>query len=364
MATELASRTPTSGYEGFEHSGMAERRQNGGGRREAQPQEGNADQLARFLGWFSIGLGVAEIVAPRQLADLIGVENKPSVFRMMGLREIGSGIAILSQDQPASGVWSRVAGDMLDLALLGTQLDSNNPEREKTLAAAMSVLGVAAVDLYTAKRLSQGPHGTNGGSQGRPGRSKDSVRGIVESSSGIKVKSAITVGRPVSEVYGFWRNFENLPRFMSHLESVQVLDGRRSHWSARGPAGIRLEWDAETLEDRPNELISWRSLPGGQVDTAGFVRFRPATKDRGTEIVVEMRYDPPGGVVGASIAKLFGESGQEVVTRDLQAFKNVMETGEVVHSDSSIYTRPHPARPPSEDELKNARLLNVEGAIR
>ncbi len=366
MATELASRTRTSGYEELEYSGTPDRRQNGGGRREAQPQEGNADQLARFLGWFSIGLGVAEIIAPRQLADLIGVENRPSVFRMMGLREIGSGVAILSQDQPASGVWSRVAGDMVDLALLGTQLDSDNPEREKTLAATMSVLGVTAVDLYTAKRLSRGSNGANGGSQSRRRGSRDSVRDIVESGSGIKVKSATTVGRPVSDVYGFWRNFENLPRFMSHLESVQVLDDRRSHWSALGPAGIRVEWDAETIEDRPNELISWRSLPGGQVDTAGFVRFRPAPKDRGTEIVVEMRYDPPGGVVGASIAKLFGQSGQEVVTRDLQAFKNVMETGEVVHSDSSIYTGAHPARPPSEQELKKARLLNVEaeGATR
>ena len=359
MATEFATGTRTSGSEEFEYRGIPERRKSGGGRGESSPQEGNAEQLARFLGWFSIGLGVAEIVAPRQLAGLIGVDHKPSVFRLMGLREIGSGVAILSQEQPASGVWSRVAGDMLDLALLSTRLDSNNPEREKTLAATMSVLGVTAVDWYTAKRLSQASTRTNGGSENRAGGSKDSVRDIVESGSGIKVKSATTVGRPVSEVYGFWRNFENLPRFMSHLEAVQVLDDRRSHWSALGPAGIRVEWEAETIEDRPNELISWRSLPGGQVDTAGFVRFRPAPKDRGTEIVVEMRYDPPGGVVGASIAKLFGQSGQEVVTRDLQAFKNVMETGEVVHSDSSIYTSPHPARPPSEQELQKARLLHV-----
>lgn len=363
MATELASRPRTSGYEDFEYSG-SERRQNGGGRAETRSQDGNSEQLARFLGWFSIGLGAAEILVPRQLANLIGVDNKPVVFRMMGLREIGHGITILSQDQPAGGVWSRVVGDILDLALLGTQLDSDNPGREKTLAATMSVLGVTAVDLYTAQSLSRQSNGTNGSSRSRQAGGRDSVRGIVESGKGIRVKSATTVGRPVGEVYGFWRNFENLPRFMGHLESVQVSDDKRSHWTALGPAGIRLEWDAETVEDRPNELISWRSLPGGQVDTAGFVRFRPAPKDRGTEIVVEMRYDPPGGVVGASIAKLFGESGQEVVTRDLQAFKNVMETGEVVHSDSSIYTRPHPARPPSDDELEKARLLNTETITR
>ncbi len=364
MATELASRPGTSGYEDFDYTGSHERRQNGGSQSETRSQEGNADQLARFLGWFSIGLGAAELLAPRQLADLIGVDNKPGVFRMMGLREIGHGIAILSQEQPAPGVWSRVAGDILDLALLGTQLDSDNPEREKTLAATMSVLGVTAVDLYTARSLSKEPNGANGSSRKRRSGAPESGHGIVESVKGIRVKSATTVGRPVSEVYGFWRNFENLPRFMSHLESVQVFDERRSHWTALGPAGIRLEWDAETVEDRPNELISWRSLPGGQVETAGYVRFRPAPKDRGTEIVVEMRYDPPGGVVGASIAKLFGESGQEVVTRDLQAFKNVMEVGEVVHSDASIYTRPHPARPPAEHELERARLLNTEAVTR
>ena len=356
MATELASRAGAAGYEDYQRTGFVERRQNGIAHGATGPEEGNAEQLARFLGWFSIGLGIAEIVAPRQIANLIGVEHKPGVFRMMGLREIGSGVGILSQDQPAGAVWSRVAGDLLDLALLGTQLDSNNPERGKTLAATMSVLGVTAVDLYTAKTLSRQSNGGNGSSQ----RRNDSARGLVESSGGIKVKKAVTVGRPVTEVYGFWRNFENLPRFMTHLESVRVFDDRRSHWAALGPAGIRLEWDAETVEDRTNELISWRSLPGGQVDTAGYVQFRPAPGNRGTEIVVEMRYDPPGGIIGASIAKLFGESGQEVVTRDLLAFKNVMEVGEVLHSDVSIYTRPHAARPPSENELKKSRLLNTE----
>jgi uncharacterized membrane protein len=359
MATQLEGR-PAPGYEDFEYR-EPERRQNGAGYQQTRSQDGNAEQLARFLGWFSIGLGVAEIVAPRQLSEMIGVEYRPGVFRLMGLREIGHGIAILSQEQPAGAVWSRVAGDMLDLALLGSQLDSNNPEREKTLAATMSVLGVTAVDLYTAKRLSQQPNGTSGG---RANGGGTSAGDMVQSGRGIKVKTSITIGRPIGEVYGFWRNFENLPRFMSHLQSVQVLDGRRSHWTAVGPANIRLEWDAETLEDRTEELISWRSLPGGQVDTAGYVQFRQAPGNRGTEVMVEMRYDPPGGVVGASIAKLFGESGQEVVNRDLHAFKNVLETGEVVHSDSSIYTRPHPARPPEEKELENSRLMNTEGSAR
>jgi uncharacterized membrane protein len=358
MATQLESR-PAAGYETFEYR-EPERGQNGGREQGTESSDGTAEQLARFLGWFSIGLGLAEIVAPRQMAQIIGVENKPGLFRLMGLREIGSGIAILSQEQPAGAVWSRVAGDMLDLALLGTQLDSNNPEREKTLAATMSVLGVTAVDLYTAKRLSQ----QSNGSSSRANGGRTSASEMIQSGRGIKVKTSVTVGRPIGEVYGFWRNFENLPRFMTHLQSVQVLDERRSHWTAVGPANVRVEWDAETVEDRTEDLISWRSLPGAQVDTAGYVRFRQAPGNRGTEVLVEMRYDPPGGVVGASIAKLFGESGQEVVNRDLQAFKNVLETGEVVHSDSSIYTRPHPARPPEANELLNSRLMNTEGAAR
>jgi len=361
MATELASRAGAFGSEGLEYNRMHERRRNGDQYRESRPQEGNAEQLARFLGWLSIGLGMAEVVAPRQLARLIGVEHNPGLFRLMGFREIGSGVAILSQDRPAGAVWSRVAGDVLDLALLGTQLDSDHPERDRTWTATLLVLGVTALDLYTARSLSRE---SNGGSQRRPAGEVQSAREMVESGSGIKVKTAVTVSRPIGEVYGFWRNFENLPRFMTHLESVHVLDGQRSHWVALAPAGQRLEWDAETLEDRPNELISWRSLPGSQVDTAGYVRFRPAPANRGTEIVVEMRYDPPGGVVAAAIAKLFGESGQEAVTRDLRAFKNVIEVGEVVHSDASIYTRPHPARPSSTKELEKARLLSTEGAPR
>jgi len=126
---------------------------------------------------------------------------------------------------------------------------------------------------------------------------------------------------------------------------VQVLGPLRSHWVAVGPRGMRVEWDAEMIEDRPNEVISWRSLAGGDVDTQGSVRFHPAPGNRGTEIVVEMRYDPPGGIIGATIAKLFGEAPDQIIVRDLRAFKNVMEIGEVVHSDASIHLGPHPARP-------------------
>jgi uncharacterized membrane protein len=345
MATELARRADAVGYDDFGPPDSGRGRDEDGGRRRGDVAQDDADQrLARALGWFSIGLGVAEIVAPGRLAELIGVEKRPGVFRLMGLREIGSGVTILSQSLPASGVWSRVAGDVVDLALLSTQLEPDNAEREKTLVATLAVLGVTALDIYTGRRLSEKSNGTSA---------------IGGARRGLRVKEAITVNRPVGEVYNFWHDFENLPRFMTHLESVRVLGARRSHWVAVGPGGLRVEWDAETLEDRPNELIAWRSLPGGDVETSGSVRFKPAPGNRGTEIVVELRYEPPGGILGATLAKLFGEAPEQIVTRDLRSFKNVMEVGEVVHSDASIHLAPHPARPP-----ENGRDAARQGSIR
>ena len=333
MATELASRADAVGSEDF-RSPTVDRRQGNGGQQRNGIRVGDKDErLARALGWFSIGLGLAEIAAPGKLAELIGVENKPGIFRLMGLREIGHGVTILTQTWPAEGVWSRVAGDVLDLALLSTQLRPENSEREKTLVATLAVLGVTALDVYTSRRLSEKSNGVAAPAAPR----------------GLRVKEAITVNRPVSEVYGFWHDFQNLPRFMTHLESVRVL-GKRSHWVAQGPAGMKAEWDAEVTEDRPNELIAWRSLPDGHVETSGWVRFKPAPGGRGTEILVEMRYDPPGGIIGATIAKLLGEAPDQIVVRDLKAFKNVMEIGEVVHSDASIHRRPHPAQPPRKSD--------------
>lgn len=161
------------------------------------------------------------------------------------------------------------------------------------------------------------------------------------------VKAAITVYRPAEEIYRYWHDFENLPRFMKHLEAVQVTAEGRSHWQATAPAGATVEWDAEIVDDRPNELISWRSLPGSTVDNAGTVRFSPAPGDRGTEIRVALSYDPPGGALGAIVAKLFGEEPGQQVHDDLRRFKQIMETGEITQSDASVKGG-GPAQPPAE----------------
>ncbi|HET6798643.1 MAG TPA: SRPBCC family protein [Gemmatimonadales bacterium] len=149
---------------------------------------------------------------------------------------------------------------------------------------------------------------------------------------GIKVERTVLVSRPAPEVYRFWRQLENLPRFMDHLESVTVLDENRSHWVAKAPAGTRVEWDATIHNEIEDELIAWRSLPGADVDNAGSVHFTPI--GAGTEVRVVLSYDPPAGKLGATVAKLMGEEPGKQVEDDLRRFKQVMEAGEASVSGS------------------------------
>ena len=152
----------------------------------------------------------------------------------------------------------------------------------------------------------------------------------------MQVNRAITVGRPPDEVYAFWRDFENLPLFMYHLLDVEEAGGGRSHWVAKGPGGGEIEWDAEVVEDRPGERISWRTVgKDTDVEHSGTVSFVPAPGDRGTEVHVTLSYDPPGGKAGAIFAKLFGEEPGQQIANDLRRFKQVLEVGEVVRSEAS-----------------------------
>lgn len=151
----------------------------------------------------------------------------------------------------------------------------------------------------------------------------------VAGNEGIKVEKSITIDKPANELYKFWRNFENLPHFMTHLESVKEMGERRSHWVAKAPLGTSVEWDAEIINEKENEMIAWRSLEGADVDNAGSVRFQPAAGGRGTEVKVSMEYNPPGGVVGAAVAKLFGEEPNQQVADDLRRFKQLMEAGAI-----------------------------------
>jgi uncharacterized membrane protein len=157
--------------------------------------------------------------------------------------------------------------------------------------------------------------------------------------NGVDIGQSFIIHRPAAELYGFWRNFENLPRIMTHLESVRVLDDRRSHWvaKAQGLGGTRFEWDAELTDDVPNQRIAWRSLPDADVTNSGEVRFSPALGDRGTEVHVRMSYVPPAGRIGHWIASMLGQNPKRVVREDLRNFKRLIEIGEIL----TIIGQPH-----------------------
>jgi uncharacterized membrane protein len=149
----------------------------------------------------------------------------------------------------------------------------------------------------------------------------------VPAQQGVKVEKTMIVERPASDLYRFWRRLENLPQVMRHLKSVRSIDSQHSRWCAEGALGKDLEWDAEIINERPDEMLAWASLPDGDIETAGSVHFRPLRNGRGTEVVVSIKYNPPAGKVGAQLASLLGEGLEEKLDCDLSTFKQVMETG-------------------------------------
>ncbi|HJU06698.1 MAG TPA: SRPBCC family protein [Nitrospiraceae bacterium] len=155
----------------------------------------------------------------------------------------------------------------------------------------------------------------------------DGSRQKVRTSQAVKVEQRITVNRSPDEVYRFWRNFKNLPRFMQHLESVSVHDDTHSRWVVKAPLGTTVTWEAEIINEKENELIGWRSVGGSDVDNAGSVRFTPMPGG-GTEVRVTLQYDPPGGLAGTVMARIMGDAPEKKIAEDLQRFKEVMEAGE------------------------------------
>jgi len=279
----------------------------------------SADTLAIALGWFSIGLGLAQWIAPRALGRATGVGDHPFVLRALGARELAAGIGILAGRARPRWMKARVAGDVLDLALLGLAVGATDGRRPiRIAAAAAAVAGIAALDMLSSRQQASA-HG--------------SAPGQVRRDGSIRVEESIAVNRQPQECYAMWRNFENLPRFMQHLESVLLIGENRSHWVAKAPAGTRVEWDSEVTHDEPNALIAWRSLEGADVENAGAVRFLPQVSSRGTIVSVKMQYKPPAGAIGATIAKLFGEEPQQQVQEDLRRFRQVMETGEIATTE-------------------------------
>ncbi len=143
---------------------------------------------------------------------------------------------------------------------------------------------------------------------------------------GVHVEKSVRIQKSAAELFNFWRNLANLPRFMHHLNEVREIGDGRSHWVARGPGGYRMEWDAKILNQQANELIAWRSLEGADLDSAGSVRFRELGDSGGTQVTLSLEYIPPAGRVGSAIAKLLGRHPEREIEQDLRRFKQLMET--------------------------------------
>jgi uncharacterized membrane protein len=293
----------------------------------------DATGLIRGLGWFGVTLGIAELAVPRLLADAIGVDRDgpaPAILRAMGVREIASSAAVLVRPDHPAPRWARVIGDAIDIGLLGLALTSPGTGKRRLALALGMVAGVTALDVIAARR-----------------------RGHVRHP--VPVIAAVTINKPPLEVYEFWRRLEQLPQFMSYLVSVEQHADRRSRWTARLPVGGTVSWEAEIVEDRPGQALSWRSVEGSPVQTRGRVTFTRAPGRDMTEVRVEMQLGVLGRGPSLELARLFA---RPQVKGDLRRLKQVMETGEVLRSDASVHRLPHPAQPsPARREISPPRVF-------
>ncbi len=264
--------------------------------------------LSQTLAWVSFGIGAAELLAPRALGRAIGVGDRPAMMRALGAREVLTGLGLLSGKAPGLWAWARVAGDVMDLALLGAAARSPEADTKRIAAAASAVLGVAALDVYSSRRLAE---------------TED-----IETPA-IEIIESISINAAPDEIYSYWKNFENLPSFMRHLKSVTVIDENYSHWIAKAPLGTSVEWDARLVVDEPSRRLGWETSEESQIQHEGLVSFEESANGRGTIVRVEMSYEPPAGHVGATLARLFGEEPRVQIHEDLRRLKQLIETGEI-----------------------------------
>jgi hypothetical protein len=245
--------------------------------------ERKPESLANGLGWFSVGLGLAQIAMPDRVARVAGIDatdDNLRLMRSMGMRELTSGVGILTQPVPDKWLWGRVVGDVLDLALLGAAMGRNKEDRVKTLGATLAVLGVTGLDLLAAKQL--------------------------------------THKREEMEVDDVEIGAKTLFRIITI----------KAH-----PANVEKDW---------NEFVWSR---GGDESREATVTFAPAPGGRGTEVRAELTWTPRAGKIGTAIQKVAHKSPGQMLGQDLKHFKMLIETGEIVNSDASIHKHMHPARP-------------------
>lgn len=193
-------------------------------------------------------------------------------------------------------------------------------------------LAVAAAPLVYRGAMGQWPAMP---SDSRGPRDRRDTRDQLAGERGVVVHEAVRLETPLDQVYAFWRRFENLPRFMTYLADVTETGERRSHWAARGPGGVLIEWDAEIINEVENKVIGWQSLPGGDVTVAGSVNFDAIREGQGTQVTVRLQYAAPAGRAGSFVSMLAGREPSQTIREDLRRLKQILEAGEVAYAPSS-----------------------------
>jgi uncharacterized membrane protein len=238
-------------------------------------------------------------------------------------------------------LWSRVGGDAMDLALLRSAMSSPQADQHRVAAATAAVIGIAAIDALASTRQTASSDGPD---QTSPDHDHVAVR----------VASAVTVQAPVEEVFSYWNGFQGLPRFMSDAASVEITGDRQSRWTVPAPVGTSVEWDVQITDSAPNEYITWQTAEGSRLAASGDIRFRTAAGNRGAQVIFSAEFSPPGGELGKKIAQPLAEVFGTKITNDLRRFKQLVELGEIVHSDDSIVPGPNPAQPRPQADTSGA----------
>ncbi|HVM30716.1 MAG TPA: SRPBCC family protein [Candidatus Limnocylindrales bacterium] len=308
-----------------------------------------AQRIAMALGAVSTGIGTWYAATPRHFLSVIGApatERRIAVTRLVAVQELSVGLGLLADGRATRWVAMRVVGDVLHGAMLALAVRAPDTDRGRMRLALAALIGITATDLaalLAARQIERTGADVESGNDGTTPEALAVERAPVHRS--------VTIRREPAEVYAFWRELENLPTFMKHLESVELIDERRSRWRAKAPGGASIEWEAEITDERPGERIAWTSREGAQVWNSGEVTFERAAGDRGTQVRVRLDYEPPGGRLGAGVARLLGEAPSNQIAGDLRRLKQVLETGEVAISDAVAEGRSRMQRPAQPIEI-------------
>lgn len=262
-------------------------------------------KLNMVLGWLSVGAGLAQLLAPREVNRMTGATHRPLVTRLSGLRQIATGAGLLSERAPATSIWSRVAGDTVDLALLGASMRSPQARPGRVVLTATLLAGITALDIYAAQLHRRGL-----AKHAREPR---------------RVDLSIDIASTPDKLYSFWRDVENLPRFMTQLRAVTRTGQRTSHWLANAPVGLLIDWDIEVVDDQPGKLIAWRTLPGSAISNYGVIRFDALPENRGTCVHLNFEYFPSSQAISTALVRWLGANPQGQIAQDLRRFKQLVE---------------------------------------